>query len=111
METQGYVVGAILLLCLCSILTRCSYMLFGDRFPLSESVRRTLRYAPVAALVAIIVPELLPLSADPRELLDARPLAAVIAVILFLRTRNTLAVIVGGMVALWTLSFMLSVGF
>lgn len=106
-----YVLGAILLLSLCSLLTRCGYMLAGDRIPLSDTVRRTLRYAPVAALVAIVVPELLPLSADPRDLLEPRALAAVAAILMFLRTGSTLLVIVGGMLALWVIDFVVSVSF
>ena len=55
-----YVYSAILLLALCSVLTRAGFMLFGDYIPLPEGVRRALRYAPAAALTAIIVPDLLP---------------------------------------------------
>lgn len=106
-----YILGAILLLTLCSILTRCSYMLFGDRFPLSDGVRRALRYAPVAALIGIVVPELLPWRPGAGIVFDARALAAVAAIFLFMRTQNTLVVILGGMVAFWVLRFLLSVGF
>lgn len=106
-----YILGVIVLLTICSIVTRSSYFLFGDRFPLSEGMRRAFRYAPVAALVGIIIPELLPWSPDAGVTLDARPLAALVAVALFVRTNNTLAVIVGGMVAFWALRFLLSVGF
>lgn len=106
-----YIFGAILLLTVCSILTRCSYMLFGDRFPLSHSVRQALRYAPVAALVGIVVPELIPWHAEAGIVFDARALAAVTAIFLFWRTQSTLVVILGGMVAFWALQFLLSVGF
>ena len=110
-SSDWYVLGAILLLTLCSILTRCSYMLFGDRFPLSDGVRRALRYAPVAALIGIVVPELLPWRPGAGVVFDARALAAVAAILLFLRTQNTLLVILGGMVAFWVLRFLLSVVF
>lgn len=107
-----YILGVIILLTVCSILTRCSYMLFGDRFPLSDGVRRALRYAPVAALIAIIVPELLPWRAQTGIVLDARVVAAVIATLLFLRTGSTLVVILGGMLALWVTRFLFGfVGF
>ncbi len=107
--TDAYVLTVIALLCLCSILTRCGYLVFGHRFPLSDRVRRTLRYAPVAALVAIIIPELLPLSASPTALINPRLLAGVAAVVLFVRTRNAMAVIVGGMLALWAFRLLFSV--
>lgn len=111
LDIDWYILGAILLLTLCSILTRCTYMLFGDRFPLSDGMRRAFRYAPAAALVGIIIPELLPWQSGAElVVLDARPLAAIVAVILFVRTGSTLAVIIGGMVAFWALRFLLNVG-
>lgn len=106
-----YVLAVIIVLTVCSILTRCFYFLFGERFPLSDGVRRGLRYAPVAALMAIIVPELLPWRTGVGIVLDARVLAAMAAVLMFLRTGNTLVVIVGGMVAFWSFRYLLSVGF
>lgn len=106
-----YMLGAIMLLCLCSFLTRCSYMLFGDKFPLSDGVRSALRYAPVAALVGIIIPELIPLSANPALIINSRAIAAVVAVILYLRTSNALYVILGGMVALWVIDLLRNVVF
>lgn len=105
-----YVLGAIFALTLCSIFTRCFYMVFGDRFPLSSGVRSAFRYAPVAALVGIIVPELLPWSPDSGVVFDVRVPAAAIAVFLYLRTGSTLAVMIGGMVAFWALRFLFSVG-
>lgn len=109
-DIDWYVLGAILSLTLCSIFTRCFYMVFGDRFPLSDGVRSAFRYAPVAALVGIIVPELLPWRPDAGLVFDARVLAAVVAVVLYVRTGSTLAVIIGGMVAFWALQFLFSVG-
>lgn len=109
-DIDWYIFGAILLLTVCSIVTRSSYLLFGDRFPLSEGMRRAFRYAPVAALVGIIVPELLPWSTEAGLSIDARPLAAIVAIVLFIRTGSTLAVIIGGMVAFWAFQFLLGVG-
>lgn len=98
-----YVWGAILLLTLCSLLTRSSYMVFGDRFPLPDSVRRALRYAPVAALIAIVIPELFPLTAQVSGLVNPRSLAAGAAILLFVYTHSTLAIILGGMAVLWAI--------
>lgn len=111
MIATGYALGVILLLSLCSFLTRCVYLIFGHKMPLSDNVRRTLRYAPVAALIAIIVPELLPLDDGIQAVLDPRALAGVIAVLLFIKTRNAMAVIAGGMVSFWALRFLFNVGF
>lgn len=96
-----YVLAVIGFLTLCSLMTRSGYFLFGKYFPLGESVRQALRYAPVAALVAIIVPELMPSQGGVSALFSAKVAAAVAAVLVFLRTRNTLMVILLGMVAFW----------
>jgi len=98
-----YVLGAIGLLVLCSFLTRSAYFLWGHRFPLSERLRRALRYAPTAALTAIVVPELLPWEEGAAALLDVRMASAVIAILVFWKTRSTVMVIVAGMVAYWLL--------
>lgn len=96
-----YVLAAIGLLTVCSLITRAGYFLFGKHFPLSEPVRQALRYAPVAALVAIIVPELMPMQGGVSSLFSAKVAAALAAVLVFMRTRNTLLVILLGMVAFW----------
>jgi branched-subunit amino acid transport protein len=98
-----YILGAIALLAVCSFLTRAGYFLFGDYLPLSEPVRRALRYAPTAALIGIVVPELMPWPAEVGPVFDLKVLAALVAVGLYWRTRSSLLVIVGGMVAYWIL--------
>ncbi len=45
-------------LTLVTVLTRSSFLLVGDRFPLPERVQQALRYAPVCALIALVTPEL-----------------------------------------------------
>ena len=103
-EYDWYVYTAIALLLVCTLLTRSTYHLFGHRIPLGDGVRRALRYAPAAALTAIIVPILLPW--EPGRMatvIDERLIAAVAAVWLFQRTRNNLAMIVGGMIVFWVL--------
>ena len=102
-EDSWYVAGAIAALVLCSFLTRAGYFLFGDHIPLSDRSRRALRFAPVAALTGIIIPELLPWQDGASALFDPRMLAAVIAGLVYWRTQNTVMVIVGGMVAFWVL--------
>lgn len=100
-DTDWYILGAILVLALCSLLTRAGYMLFGDYLPLPEGLRKALRYAPAAALTGIIVPEVLPWQAGALPSLDAKAVAAVIAIVLYWKTRNSFLVIAGGMVAYW----------
>lgn len=103
MSTQEYVGWAIALLFVCSVICRAGYMLFGHYIPLSENVRRALRYAPAAALTAILVPEMLPFTLERGPYFDYRLLAGIVAILVFMKTRSAVMVIVSGMVALWAL--------
>ncbi len=102
-QYDAYVLGAIALLVVCSVVTRSVYYVLGDHLPLPESVRRALRYAPVAALIAIILPELLPWGPEVAPVISLKALAALVAVFAFVRTRSPVLVIVAGMLALWLL--------
>jgi len=95
-----YAVLVIAALTLNTVVTRCAYLLFGDRIPLSPAVRRALRYAPVAALAAIVVPEMAPwTSAGPQ--FDWRLLAGLSAIPVFLLSRSITLTMVVGMMVLW----------
>ncbi|OZI31288.1 hypothetical protein CAL29_25530 [Bordetella genomosp. 10] len=102
-QYELYVYAAIGLLTVCSILTRAGFAVFGDYLPLPDGLRRALRFAPVAALTAIIVPEILPWTPGEGPRFDARLLAAVVAALVYFRTRSAVLVIVAGMLALWGL--------
>ena len=106
MDHDWYIYLAIALLTLCSLISRTMFMLFGDYIPLPDGVRRALRYAPVAALVAIIVPDLLPWVQGTGPTLDLRLPAGIVAILIFLRTRSSVLIIVAGMVALWVLRWL-----
>lgn len=103
-----YVTGAILLLALCSVVTRAGYLLVGHHLPLPEGVRSALRYAPLAALTAIIVPEILPWHAQQGPVVDLKLLAAVVAIAVFLKTRSALLLILSGMLTLWLVRWAIS---
>ena len=98
-----YVLGAIGVLVLCSIIMRGGYPLVGNHLPLPERVRRPLRYAPAAALVAIVVPELLPWDPVQGPGVDLKLFAALAGMLIYWRTRNGLWLIMGGMMAYWAL--------
>ncbi len=51
-----------------TFLTRTFFMLIGAKIPLPEAFQRAIRYAPAAALVAIIIPEMLPFDPSATEL-------------------------------------------
>lgn len=110
METvaSGYAYGVIAMLVLCSLISRSGYLVFGDRLPLPDGVRQALRYAPAAALTGIIVPELLPWVAGQGPVLDLRLFAGLAGIGVFLYTRNTVFMILGGMIVLWGLRALFS---
>lgn len=92
----------IALLALATVLARSSFFLLGHAVKLPERVQHALRYAPAAALAAIVAPDLLMDGA----VLNAswhnpRLLAALGASVFFLATRHLLGTIVVGM-ALYT---------
>ena len=107
MGETTYVYSAILLLALCVVICRTGYLVFGHYFPLPPKLRSALRYAPLAALVAIIIPDVLPWGVQTGPQFDLKFLAAGVSVLVFLATRNGLLVIVSGMLALWSLRALL----
>ena len=94
---------SIILLTLATILTRSSFFLLGNTVKFPPKVQHALRYAPAAALAAIVVPDLL-LSGGTVTVSLANPklLAGVGAAVFFVATRHLLGTIVVGM-ALFTL--------
>ena len=91
-----------------TFLTRLSFIGLFHRWQTPELVKRALRYVPVAALMAIIVPELLmvdgTLNLNP---LNPRLLAGLLAIAVAVRTRSVTWTIVAGMAAFWVLRWLL----
>ena len=92
MNSDSYTYAGIVLLALCSLITRAGYLLLGHRIPFPDRVRQALRFAPLAALTAIIVP-------------DLRLVAAGVAIVVFHTRRNAVLLIVSGMLSLWALQW------
>ena len=93
----------IFLLLAATLLTRPSFFLLGHRVKLPPRVQHALRYAPAAALAAIVVPDLL-LSNGQLAITWTNPklMAGLGAAVFFLATRHLLGTIIAGM-ALFTL--------
>ena len=68
-------------------LPRSSFILFGQRVSLPHGLQRALRYAPAAALAAIIVPDLLLVGGQVQPF-NFKLLAALVVVAVVLRWRN-----------------------
>lgn len=74
-------------LSLTTMLTRGSFIVIGEKGRLPPVVQRALRYAPAAALAALIVPDLL-LDHGQFQPINPKLLAGVVIVAIALRTRQ-----------------------
>lgn len=97
------------LLIVATILTRSSFFLFGHAVKLPPKVQHALRYAPAAALAAIIAPDLLLSSNGVVDLswMNPKLMAGLGATLFFLMTRHLLGTIVVGMALFSLLRVML----
>jgi branched-subunit amino acid transport protein len=85
-------------LALVTVLTRSLLLLPREEVPMPAWVKRALKYAPLAALVAIIVPEvLLTRGVLIATLADARLLGAAVGLAYYFWKRGILGTIVVGM--------------
>lgn len=91
---------AFVLLAVTTLVTRGSFIVIGERGRLPAVVQRALRYAPAAALSALIVPDLLLVqgSVDP---LNPKLLAGLAVIAVALRWRNPWLPFLTGMGVLW----------
>jgi branched-subunit amino acid transport protein len=81
-----------------TVLTRAFFMLPDRELPLPAWARRALRYAPLAALTAIVVPEIVLTQGHlVATLADARLVATAAALAWFFWQRGILGTIVTGM--------------
>jgi branched-subunit amino acid transport protein len=87
-----------------TLITRGFFLLLGSKFHISESVREFLRYAPTAALIAIVVPDIFFVKNASSQLFEFQLnsphfFGGVVAVIGFLMTKNMVGTIFLGMAA------------
>ena len=96
------------LMTLATFLTRSFFFLLGGAVKMPEWLQHALRYAPAAALAAILAPDLL---ASGGTLLapwtNIKLMAAIVAVLFFLITRHMLGTLVVGMICFTTLRLLL----
>ena len=88
------------LLMLATIITRGSLFLLGHAVKFPPKLMHALRYAPAAALAAIVAPDLL-LQGGALNLSWTNPklMAGIVAAVFFLGTRHLLGTLVVGMAA------------
>lgn len=101
MTPDGHIWLLIVGLAVIAFVTRAIFILPGSRLSLPPTVERVLRYAPAAALVAIIVPDLFRVGGVVQMSLDnPRVMAGAVAFVVAAWTRNILLTIACGMGAL-----------
>lgn len=94
---------AIGLLLLATLVTRGSFFLFGHAVRLPPKVQHALRYAPAAALAAIVMPDLVTANGVVQlHWMNPKLMAGLGATVFFLTTRHLLGTIIVGM-GLYTL--------
>ena len=91
-----------------NLVMRTAFIVFADPHKFPRRFRQALTFVPPAVLAAIVVPGLL-LHHATLDLTTGNPrwIAGVLAIVVGARTRNALAAIASGMVALWLLQWAL----
>jgi branched-subunit amino acid transport protein len=85
-----------------AFMTRAVFILPDRHLRLSPTIERLLRFAPAAALMAIVIPDVARLNGDVSlSAHNPRLIAGLIAFVVAATTRNILLTIVLGMAALW----------
>jgi branched-subunit amino acid transport protein len=100
--------GVIAILTLATIITRCIVFMYPNSIKLPTKVRHALKYAPAAALAAVILPDLFYNSSGAFDLGLNNPklLAGIIALAFCYFTRRMLGTIVLGMAVFTVLRLM-----
>jgi len=93
--------AAFVLLALTTLVTRGSFIVIGERGRLPAVVLRALRYAPTAALSALIVPDLLLVQGGVAPF-NSKLLAGLAVIAVALKWRNPWLPFLTGMGVLWT---------
>lgn len=104
-EIWGVIIG----LTLITFITRGFFLLVGERMELSETIQNALRYAPAAALVAIIAPEMFFAQGSSELEINSPYLwGGVCSIIAFWLTRSMLLTIILGILAFTAIRLVLT---
>lgn len=97
---------AFVLLAITTLVTRGSFIVIGERGRLPAVLQRALRYAPAAALSALVVPDLLLVqgSVDP---FNPKLFAGLTVIAIALKWRNPWLPFLTGMGVLWAIRALL----
>ncbi len=96
--TDPWTLAVIAGLACVTVITRCFFFLSDRSWPLPSWIQRGLQYAPIAALAAVVVPEVVTVQGHlVPTWQDARLFGAVAGTAVFFWRRNTFATILAGM--------------
>jgi branched-subunit amino acid transport protein len=91
---------------LATVLPRASFLVLGGRVSLPPVVQRSLRYAPAAALAAVVAPDLF-VTEGRVTVFSAEVAAALLVLVVARRWRNPWLPFLVGMGSLWGLRWLL----
>ena len=94
-----------ILIGLATTLPRASFIVLGNRVTLPSVLQRALRYAPAAALAAIVVPDVLVVGGS-LEVFNPKLAAAIVAVAAAALSRNPWLPFIAGMAVLLGLRYL-----
>ena len=98
MQTDGWTIVTILGLAVVTVITRSFFFLSSKPWTLPDWAQRGLHYAPIAALAAVIVPEIVMAQGSLISTWrDARVFAALAGAAWFFWRRGVLGTIIAGM--------------
>jgi len=81
-----------------TVITRAFFLIAGERVTVPDRLQRALRYAPAAALAAIVLPDLLTWQGHFTVALDnIKLLSGIAATVFYLVTRSMVGMIAAGM--------------
>lgn len=92
---------AFVLAALATHIPRASFIVAGSRVKLPGGVQRALRYAPAAALAALIVPDIV-LVGGELELVNPKLVATIAVFVVATQWRNPWLPFIAGMAVLWS---------
>ena len=97
-QTDGWTLAVIAGLAAVTVLTRCFFFILERQWTLPGWAHRALQYAPVAALAAVVAPEVVMANGHlVATWQDARLFAALAGVALYFWRKSVLLTLVGGM--------------
>jgi len=95
--TDAWTIGVIAVMALVTVLTRGFFLISSRPWKLPSWAQRALQHAPIAAVAAVVIPEILMSQGQLAGLQDARIFGALAGVAAFTWRRSVLHTMLAGM--------------